>query len=125
MTAYTGVANSEPSFDKVTMNGPIVKPVGVFTALAGGGQTGATLLSTQIAKVGTVATAADSVMLPVSTPGHERIVINATANSANVFPQVGDTINALSANTAFAIAAGKTAHFYCPAAGQWFCNLSA
>jgi len=122
---YSGVANSEPTLDKLTMNGAIVKPVGAFTALAGGGQAGATLLTSQIAKVGTVATAGDSVLLPLSTPGHERIVVNATANSMNVFPQTGDTINALSANAAFAMAAGKTAHFYCPAAGQWFCNLSA
>ena len=48
------------------------------------------------------------------------VVINAAAaNSMNVFPAVGDAINAVAANGAFAIAANKTVLFYCITAGRW------
>jgi hypothetical protein len=123
---YTGVAQREPTFDKLTMNGPIYRTnVTGLTALAGGGQSGATLLSASISRVSTVATAADSVQLPNAYAGREHHVINAGANSMNVFPQTGETINALSANAAFAVASGKTCSFYCPADGAWYANLSA
>ena len=53
-------------------------------------------------------------------------VANAAAvNSMNVFPQTGEFINALAVNTAFAIAAGKTATFTCFGAGRWHSILSA
>jgi hypothetical protein len=54
------------------------------------------------------------------------VVINAAAvNSMNVFPDTGSTINALSANTAFALAAGKTATFVTTLPGAWHAILSA
>lgn len=97
-----------------------------ITAHAGGGQGSAVLLTTDINRVTTVASAADSVALPTSTPGSEVTVINAAAsNSMNVFPQSGDQINALSANAAFAVAAGKVATFYCTTAGFWHSQLTA
>jgi hypothetical protein len=43
----------------------------------------------------------------------------------NVFPASGEAINALGANAAFALAAGKTATFYCYTAAQWHSILSA
>ena len=96
-----------------------------LTALAGGAQAG-TALTTMINRITTVVTAADSVQLPVSAAGISLVVVNAAAaNSMNVFPQTGDAINALAANAAFAIAAGKTATFYCTAAGRWHSVLSA
>src|ERR1035438_880355 len=52
-----------------------------ITALAGGGQPGATLLSQVISLVSIVATAGDSVILPVSSPGMELTVINGGANT--------------------------------------------
>lgn len=97
-----------------------------ITAHAGGGQANAVLLTTDINRVTTVASAADSVALPASTPGSEVTVINAAGvNSMNVFPQSGDQINALAANAAFAVAAGKVATFYCTVAGFWHSILSA
>lgn len=97
-----------------------------ITAHAGGGQGSATLLTAEINRVTTVATAADSVLMPVSAPGLSITVTNATAtNSMNVFPQSGDAINALGANAAFAVAAGKTATLTCAVAGQWHAVLSA
>ena len=100
---------------------------GPLTALAGGGQTGAPALSgSKMNRVTVVATAADSVKMPLAdTLGRQLIVINSTANSLNVFPFLGDSINALSANTAFAVAAGKMAIFNSPAPNIWFVLLSA
>ncbi len=98
-----------------------------ITALAGGGQTNATaLMRHKINRVTVVATAADSVMLPkADVLGGTLIVINATANSMNVYPFLGDNINALGANAAFAVAAGKSVLFVSPVAGTWYGNLSA
>lgn len=97
-----------------------------ITAHAGGGQGSATPLPAMINRVTTVASAADSVVLPASQPGLQIMVVNAAAtNSMNVFPAGTDSINALSASTAFAVAAGKTCEFYCTNAGQWHSLLSA
>jgi hypothetical protein len=97
-----------------------------LTAKAGGGQSGATPLTAMMNRVVTVASAADSVLLPASAAGMNLTVINAHAsNSMNMFPATGETINALSANAAFAVAAGKTVEVYCVSAGQWHTILSA
>ena len=97
-----------------------------ITAHSGGGQTNAVLLSAFLNRITTVAAGNDSVLLPVSTPGTMLIVKNAAAaNSANVYPQSGDAINALSANAAFALAANKCALFVCFVAGTWDAILTA
>lgn len=96
-----------------------------LTALAGGAQAG-TALSLGLNRVTVVATAADSVQLPLVTGGVMVVVVNAdAADSLNVFPQTGQTINALSANTAFAVAAGKTAIFFQALDGSWWAVLTA
>jgi len=113
--------------------------IGGLTATAGGGQSNALLLTNALNVVTTVATAADSVLLPPcvsglgpntlgygNTDGMSVVVVNAAAaNSMNVFPQTGQSINALSANTALAVAAGKNATFFCAAGGIWYADVSA
>ena len=96
-----------------------------LTAHAGGGQASALPLTKMMNRVTTVATAGDSVELPQSVRGMNVVVINAGANSMNVFPASGDQINALGANAAFAMAAAKVATFFCATAGQWHSILSA
>ena len=102
-----------------------------ITAFAGGGQTNATPLTAKLNRVSTVASSGDSILLPVSLAGMQLTVCNAGAQSMNVFPNAADNsaaggkINALSANTAFAVASGKTASFTCFSAGQWETILSA
>lgn len=110
------------------------------TAGAGGTQGVATPIVAAYSRVTTVASAGDSILLPScvagasntstglgSTTGMEIVVTNAHASNAiNVFPVSGQSINALSANTAFSLAAGKTATMFCsPGAGTWYINLSA
>ena len=97
-----------------------------ITAHAGGGQASAVPLTAMMNRITTVATAGDSVVLPASYPGLNLTVINAAAvNACNVFPAGTDAINALGASTAFSLAAGKTAEFYCTNTGQWHSILSA
>jgi hypothetical protein len=80
-----------------------------ITATASGGQAAAYQLTKAMSRVTTVATAADSVKLPMALAGASGVVANAAAaNAMNVFPFSGDAINALSANTALSVAANKT-----------------
>lgn len=105
---------------------PVFSAADALTAHAGGGQGSALALTSVINRITTVASAGDSVKLPVATPGLEITVINAAAvNSMNVFPNTGDAINALGANAAFALAATKVATFFCTVAGQWHSQLTA
>ena len=108
-----------------------------ITALAGGGQTSATLLTAQFNKVSTVATTADSVKLPqisavpntLGAIGSSVIVRNAGANSVQVYGSGTDTINDAATGTGVAVGAGKTAIFVCHSwsgtVGNWYMVLSA
>jgi len=105
---------------------PTVSSTNGIIAFATGGQASAVLLSSVINRVTTVATAGDSVKLPLAVAGMQITVANAAAaNSMNLFPNTGDAINALSANAAFAVAAGKTVALSCAVAGFWHAVLSA
>ena len=96
-----------------------------ITATASGTQTTAYALSATYNRVTTVATAGDAVKLPKAVNGSSFYVFNTSANSMNVFPNTGDAINALSANAAYALAAGKGAEFICMVNGTWNTMLSA
>jgi hypothetical protein len=97
-----------------------------ITAFAGGGQASAVQLNDMVSRVTTVATAADSVKLPSAVPGLQVTVINAAAaNAMNMFPATGETINALSANTALSITANKAVLCIATAPGKWHTILTA
>jgi hypothetical protein len=90
-----------------------------LTALAGGGQTGATQLIPGLNVVGTVASAADSVQLPPCSVGAVVYVNNGGAQSTTVFGAVGrtDTINGTAGATGVAQAAAAHAVYFCAAPG--------
>lgn len=103
-----------------------------LTALAGGGQAGATLLPAAYNSVDTVATSSDSVMLPLALPGSAIAVYNNSTTTLAVFGQannpntgVGDTIAAHNSQTQQATAVGVTqattlvAIYQCYKSGQW------
>lgn len=97
-----------------------------ITARAGGGQALATPLTATYNRVTTVATAADSVLLPAAVAGTRVVVFNAAAaNAANVFPATGASINALAANAAFSVPAGRGCEFVCCVDGTWNTVLGA
>lgn len=107
----------------LTQGNPTV--ANALTARAGGGQALATPLTAGINRVTVCATLADSSLLPPSFAGARLTVSNFGAASMNVFPATGEQINALGANAAFAVAAGKAALFECPVVGTWQSILSA
>ena len=80
-----------------------------------------------------VATAGDSFQLPQAGAGKTLLVFNNTLNSANIFAEpilnrasgTLDVINALTNPTAYPLAAGQRALFFCPANGIWAAILSA
>ena len=105
-----------------------------LTALAGGGQSGATPLPSAINEISTVASANDSVALPQALPGTTVVVINDGANSCQVFGQAsnplstnsaGDTIAAhnstaqTATGTGVAQASAAVGVYYCFAIGKW------
>ncbi len=55
------------------------------------------------------------------------MVVNNTATSANiyVYPGTTDTINAVATGTAYVLAGGKSALFFCPKDGVWGAILTA
>lgn len=93
-----------------------------ITARANGGQRSSADLSRMINRVTTVASAGDSGTLPVAQKGKWCVVFSTSTTSMNIFPGVGDAINNLGANAAFAFtgsAAGKGVVFFCVKDGQW------
>lgn len=115
-----------------------------IVAFAGGGQSNAVQLDSAYNRVITVATGNDSVKLPSCQTGLSNTGVSnpavptgnsvglivwvtnaAAANSLNIFPQPSQSINALSANAAYAMAANKTSQFICGTNGIWYSNLGA
>lgn len=92
-----------------------------LTAHASGGQASATQLASMFNTVSTVATAGDSVQLPVSQPGLSVCVNNTSANPMQVFAQNGssDTINTIAGSTGVSQMAGSQVWYTCTKAGAW------
>lgn len=113
----------------ITAENVIFTATDTVTAAAGGGQTNATQLTGNVANVTVVATAADSVKLPLAVAGAVFFLTNSDASdSMQVFGAGTDTINGVATATGVAQAAGKSAVYYAVTsapAGKWFRVLSA
>lgn len=135
--------NSTMEFSVAKVGYERVSVTDAITAFAGGGQTSAVLLDSGYNRVTVVASAGDSVKLPSchtgpsntgpmpvgvvsgNTTGLMLYVTNAHAsNSMNVFPQTGESINAIAANGAYAVNFNKTVQFLCSPGGTiWYSIL--
>lgn len=96
-----------------------------ITAYAGGGQTNATALTSEVNVVSAVATAADSVKLPTAAEGLEVTVINATATSADVFPNTSDYIDQKAQNAAVPLAGNSTVTYVAISDTNWYIKATA
>jgi hypothetical protein len=97
-----------------------------LTAHTGGGQGSALLLAKGINRITTVAAPGDSVKLPAAIAGNQIVVINMDASNAmDIFPTSGESINALTANTAISLVADATIMFFCAVNGKWNSILTA
>jgi len=95
------------------------------TAHAGGGRASAVPVVSMITRVTTVATAADSVVLPAAVPGLDLTLINAGANAMQVFGNGSDTIDGTAGATGVSQAAAKTVQYLSTATGAWHRLISA
>lgn len=99
-----------------------------ITATASGTQTTAFQITTQSARVTTVATAGDAVQLPPAQPGLEVFVVNHGANRMQVFGSpsnpfngnVGDTIDDVATATGVQQMADSGVVYFCFTAGAWY-----
>lgn len=99
-----------------------------ITATAAGTQANAALLTGTFCEVTTVATANDSVRLPLGAPGLWVAVRNSGAASMQVYGSGTDTINGVATATGVAQANGASALYFCVSAApaaKWFRVLSA
>lgn len=81
------------------------------------------VLTSNITTFGTVA-ANTGAILPSATGVGPYFIFNNGANALKVYPAVGESINASSANSSFSVSNGKGAYFY-PHGNIWMANLSA
>jgi hypothetical protein len=96
-----------------------------ITALAGGNRTGAPVLVLGSNEVTTVASGADSVVLPVAVPGSVVFVVNAGANALQLFANGSDTINGTAGATGISVANAKRIMCVAADVGQWYTILTA
>ena len=98
-----------------------------ITALAGGGRSSSTpvlVLGSNV--VTTVATAADSVVLPSAVAGSVVYLLNAdSADAVQVFANASDTINGTAGATGVSFAAAKRVLFIAVDNGVWIANVLA
>lgn len=112
----------------VVSNGEITGAGGVGTgasvqsgivAHAGGGQALATILTAQLSRVDTVASAGDSVLAPSALVGSSCTIQNYGANAMDVFPKVGENFIGLADNVAISVVPGTELNLVCYTAGEW------
>lgn len=97
------------------------------SGLTGLGSTQATALLQQsdCNEFTTVASSTGFVLNSLNTPGDEVFVANAGASPLSVYPELGASINALAANTAFSVTNGKSALFIKMTPTKYYSILSA
>lgn len=92
-----------------------------LTALAGGGQAGATALLPNFNNVTVCATIKDSLLLPPTQVGINVTVRNLGATACEVFPPVSSSINALAVNLGVMLGVGAVLSFEAISATVWVC----
>lgn len=91
----------------------------LLTAFAGGGQLNATVLTSMLNRIGTVATMGDSAKLPLSVPGLYITVINNGTNPVQVFGSSTDVINGVATATGVSQMQNSIVVYTCQTSGQW------
>jgi hypothetical protein len=118
----TGAVNSTSNF---TVSSGKSLNLSNTIVTAGTNAQGQGALTNDINIVTSAATAPSGVTLPTGTAGRVVVIVNRSsqANTVNVYPASGGTINALSANAFFAVAANSTAIFRASSATQWYSEI--
>lgn len=96
-----------------------------IVATAGGTKAAAYQLTASVNRIGTCATAADSVLLPPAKAGCTVFVANDGAASCTVYGNGTDTIDAVATATGKALANTKRGIYVCVVDGAWLLHLTA
>lgn len=107
------------SMPNIVDNDVLLESDPTITAHAGGGQANAYQLTKLVNNVSVCASPNDSVKVPASGAGAFFFISNATANTVQIFPQSGGSIDALGANNPFNLATGKKAVFATVGGNIW------
>lgn len=124
-TVFAGSNTAAPLNDAMLAMQTVTDAI---VATPGGTQATAIALTSAINRIGTCATAADSVKLPLAVAGLEVFVANRGAASCQVFGSGTDTINGVATATGVALATTKSGRYYCTKsapAGNWELHLGA
>lgn len=123
--AFMSRINDTSTSGSVAVGGNIKASVQTgLVAFAGGGQASATQITKDNAFVQVVASNGDSLKLPPSVAGLKIQVFNQGANTAAVFPSLGEQIDGLAANTSVSVPTGDGRIFTCSAIGLWYSDSS-
>lgn len=103
---------------------PTFKTLSATTPLNGvkaglGPQGVAPIIANTVTRFTTVDPPQQSTTLPPSVAGMQATVINAGANSLNIYPSKGDQINSLGIDQPLVLPAGKSAQLTCAVEGEW------
>ena len=90
---------------------------------AGTTQATATLITSDLVLVGTVA-ASSGVVLPLSSIGRRIVIRNSGVNDLRIYPNTGAQINTLGTNVAFIIGTATTLEFIGFSSTQWYTTNS-
>lgn len=93
-----------------------------IVAHAGGGQSAATALTSEVNRITTVATAGDSVSLPTAIAGLTIMVVNHGANSVQVYGAGTDVINDVATASGVSQMIGSEVIYSCSINGKWYAN---
>src|SRR5258706_8332559 len=91
-------------------------------AFAGGGQAGATPITTEIARITVVANTGDSILLPLAAPGLTLMVVNHGGKPMQTFGTGGDTIDDQAAATGVSQMVNSVVIYVCTMPGKWYAN---
>lgn len=127
--AGTANATSGFTFDKTTNNVTVsgnvivqtnyIRSVATGVSAAGTVQGNATALTKDISVVSTVSSG-QGVRLPVAVAGMVLILNNTSANTVNVYPAAGATINSLATNAAYTHSSNSSLQYYAVSSTQWY-----
>lgn len=90
------------------------------TVTAGTNAQGQGALTTDFNVITTAAAAPSGVTLPTATVGRRVYIVNRGANTVNVYPATGATIDANAVNTSIAVGVNRTMFFWASSATQWY-----
>jgi hypothetical protein len=125
ITANANIDANVVTANYITSNSFVIKSVGTTITATGTVQSDATPLTKSINVVSSAAVGT-GVVLPTATAGMTIYITNTSANTINVYPAVGASINTGASNASVSLSSNVTTQFIAPSATQWFtvANLS-